>query len=379
MAAVPEISAAELARLLDRGEPVQVLDVRAPERVAAARIEAPDFVALPNSRLFLTADLGAAGLDPERPVAVVCDRGFSSRATVGFLSLRGYRAVSVAGGMLAWAHATVVREIDAPAPLDRLLQFERPAKGALAYLLIRADEALLVDPGRDLEPCAAALVASGARLVAVADSHAHADYLSGGPAAAQRWGVPYYLHARDGVSPFDGRPARIPFEPLEDGDRITVGDLEIAIEPTPGHTEGSVTLRVADAFALTGDFLFVGSIGRPDLGGRAASWTAELWTSLQRATATWPSSLLVLPAHFASDGERREDRSIVAPFGEVRTSNPAFAHESAAAFSAWVESCCPEPPAAYRTIKLANLGLVQVDAELADELEAGKNQCALAG
>jgi glyoxylase-like metal-dependent hydrolase (beta-lactamase superfamily II) len=373
-----EISADDLASALESGEITQVLDVRAPQRVAEGQIEgAAQFRNLPNSRLFAAPDLGILDLDSARPVAVVCDRGTSSRMTVEFLRRRGFtRAVSVAGGMGAWALVVRTRPLPPPPGFDALLQLDRPAKGSLAYLFVAAGEALLVDPGRNVDPYLEAVEAAGARLVGVADTHCHADYLSSGPFLARELGIPYYLHPADAVDPYEGRPARIASRPLLDGEELGVGGATLRVEHFPGHTEGSVVLRAGDA-AATGDFVFVRGVGRPDLAGKTDEWTGKLWASLERARATWPDDLRVLPAHYAGADERAADGTVAGVFGPLRRANEPLAMRDPAAFAAWVQARCGSFPEAYRRIKQANLGLVEVDEDLAEELETGKNQCAV--
>lgn len=379
---VPEIEPAELIAEAGRGEPLQVLDIRAPQTAAAGAIELPPpatYLNLPGSRLAALRDPSEIGLDRAKPVAVVCAMGNSSRQVTTWLNRLGYRARSVAGGMARWAITVVAREIAPPAGFDRLIQFDRVANGALGYAVLAGGEALLVDVPRDPGPFLDAVAAAGARVKAVADTHCHADYFSGGPALARELDVPYHLHPDDAVDPYEGRPAKIPFTPLADGQTLALGGARIGVVHTPGHTAGSVCFRLGDGAALTGDFLFVASIGRPDLAGRCAEWTGLLWRSVGRARAEWGDGLLVLPAHYASARERRADHAVAAPFGELKRGNPGLAHGDEASFAAWVAARCTSFPEAYRRIKTANLGLERIDEWEARELETGKNQCALAG
>ncbi len=376
---VPELTADLLAQRLERGEPLQVLDVRMPARAAEGHIEAASFRNVPVARLFALPDADETGLDRSAPVAVVCDRGVSSRMVALHLRQQGFEAFSIAGGMLAWSLASVPRRIEAPGPFELVIQFDRLAKGALAYLLVHDRKALLVDPGRDLSPYIAELEASGAQLVGIAETHTHADYLSGAAAAAERWQVPHYLHPADSTSPYDGRPGRVRTSALVPEHPLELGGLTLRVESTPGHTEGSVTLRAGDEIALTGDFVFVESIGRPDLGDKSEEWTGVLWRSLERARREWPADLRVLPAHYGAESERNADRTVCAAFGALPGRNLPVATRDEATFRAWVAARCGGFPDSYRTIKLANLGLLSLDQEESAALEAGKNQCALAG
>jgi glyoxylase-like metal-dependent hydrolase (beta-lactamase superfamily II) len=250
-------------------------------------------------------------------------------------------------------------------------------KGALSYVLVSDRAAVVVDPGRHLERYDAVLKELGARPIAVIDTHMHADYLSGARAAATRWSVPYYVHPADAVSPFDGTAGRLTYQPLTDGARVPFGRAALRVEHTPGHTLGSVTLLSDDGLALTGDFVFVQSVGRPDLGGQATEWAQHLWTSLDRVRGSWPGSLLVLPAHYAAEVERRADRTVAARWDVVTATNPALALKTQAEFLAWVADHQATPPAAYRTIKEANLGRVEVGEHEAETLESGPNVCAI--
>ena len=104
-ARAPQVTALELARRLDRGERVQLLDVRAPEHVAVGRVElgsALQFRAAPASQLNALPSLDPLGIDPDEPVLVICGHGNSSKGAAAFLRGRGIDAHSVTGGMAAW-------------------------------------------------------------------------------------------------------------------------------------------------------------------------------------------------------------------------------------------------------------------------------------
>jgi glyoxylase-like metal-dependent hydrolase (beta-lactamase superfamily II) len=336
-----------------------------------------DFRAMPNSKLLALSSLDALGLDPKRPVAVICNRGNSSKQSTALLRDRGYEAFSVIGGMAAWETVYVARRL-APTPsLAHVVQLDRVGNGALSYVLVSDGDAVVVDPGRHLDRYDALLAELAATPAAVVDTHMHADYLSGARAAAARWQVPYFVHADDAISPYDGTPGRFAHQPLADGDTIVFGRAALRAAHVPGHTLGSVALLADDGLALTGDFLFVRSVGRPDLGGQAEAWAKQLWRSLERARREWSGDLLVLPAHYASEEERRADRAVAARFDVIAATNSAARIQDEGEFLRWVAEHQTTPPEAYRTIKLANLGLVDVSDADAGVLESGPNQCAV--
>jgi hydroxyacylglutathione hydrolase len=136
------------------------------------------------------------------------------------------------------------------------------------------------------------------RITHVIDTHVHADHRSGGRALAQRTGAEYCLHESADVA--------VPFRRLRDGDDIELGNTRVKVLHTPGHSPESVCLLVTDLrrgsdpwFVLTGDTLFVGAVGRPDLPGRARENAAELHTSLHEKLLTLPGDLEIFPGHFS--------------------------------------------------------------------------------
>ena len=377
---VPFIPAADLARRLDQGERLQLLDIRAAERVAQSRVtlgSTLDFRALAASHLYQLATLEPLRLDPAAPVAVICGHGNASAQATFFLRERGFDAYSVVGGMAAWETVYLPRRLSPTRALEHVIQVDRVGRGALSYVLVSDGDAVVVDPGRHLQPYEALLEDLGATAAAVIDTHMHADYLSGARAAAARWQVPYFVHPHDARSPFDDTEGRFAHQPLTEGDTIAFGRATLVAAHVPGHTLGSVALVVDDSLALTGDFLFVQSVGRPDLGGQSDAWTARLWDSLERVRRDWRGDLLVLPAHYASERERRADRIVAARFDVIAATNEALAIADSRAFLAWVTAHSTSPPEAYRTIKLANLGLVDVADADAELLEVGPNVCAI--
>jgi glyoxylase-like metal-dependent hydrolase (beta-lactamase superfamily II) len=141
---------------------------------------------------------------------------------------------------------------------------------------------------------------AGARIVHVIDTHVHADHYSGARELARRVGAPYYLHESNrGRVAFD-------FTPLRDGQRLTAGNVLVDVIHTPGHTPDSVCLVVRDLrrgdepwFVITGDTLFVGAVGRPDLAGREREMAAVLHDTLHEKLLRMPAELEIYPGHQA--------------------------------------------------------------------------------
>ncbi len=136
------------------------------------------------------------------------------------------------------------------------------------------------------------------RITHVIDTHVHADHRSAGPILARTAGAPYCLHESAQVT--------MPFEPLRDGQELELGNTRIEVLHTPGHTAESVCLVVRDLrrgpepwFVLTGDTLFVGAVGRPDLPGNSHENAGRLYDSIHSKLLTLPDEVELYPAHFA--------------------------------------------------------------------------------
>lgn len=161
---------------------------------------------------------------------------------------------------------------------------------AIAVDVVAGDEEWFVEQAQKLNVA----------ITHVIDTHLHADHYSGGRQLAERVNGIYALHESDvGKTGFA-------FKPLRNGEMLKAGNTHVQVLHTPGHTEDSVSLLVSDLrrgeapwFVLTGDTLFVGSVGRPDLAGREREMAATLWESLQTKLLVLPDDLEIFPAHQA--------------------------------------------------------------------------------
>lgn len=136
------------------------------------------------------------------------------------------------------------------------------------------------------------------RITHVIDTHVHADHRSGGRALTEQTGAAYCLHESADIA--------TPFTPLRDGQDLELGNTRVKVLHTPGHPHDSVCLLVTDLkrgsdpwFVLTGDTLFVGAVGRPDLPGHAREGAADLYTSLHDKLLTLPGDVETFPGHFS--------------------------------------------------------------------------------
>jgi hydroxyacylglutathione hydrolase len=229
-------------------------------------------------------------------------------------------------------------------------------------------EAVVIDPNRDVEAYLAAAEAEGLRIVGVTETHIHADYVSGARELAVRTGAMLYL-SDEGTPDWKYAFADEPNVRLvRDGDAIRIGKLRLDVVATPGHTPEHVAFVLTDeaasplpCCAFTGDFVFVGDVGRPDLLERAAGFAGTmeagartLFASLRRFRA-YPETMLLWPAHGAGSACGKSLGGVpTTTLGYELRTNWAFGIETEEAFVEAVLAGQPEPPAYFREMKRIN-------------------------
>ena len=235
--------------------------------------------------------------------------------------------------------------------------------GCLSYLIGcgEAGQAIVVDPGRDrVNEYLRLARKKGLRIAHVLETHTHADHISGNRDLAAATGAPILVHHAAGVA-FEHHDVR-------DGDAIRVGNVEVRVAHTPGHTPDSISLFVIDHargpqpwFVLTGDLLFVGSVGRPDLGGASAA--EDIFESLRRVLRPLDDLVEVYPAHGAgSSCGKAMSAKAGSTIGFERRFNPAFRYDDKRAFVDFIMAGIPPKPAAFDKIVAKNKGLVALAA-----------------
>ena len=197
------------------------------------------------------------------------------------------------------------------------------------------------------------------RIAQVIDTHVHADHRSGGVELAKLTGAAYRLHESADVA--------VPFTPMLDGEEIELGNTRVRVLHTPGHSPESVSLLVTDLkrgtdpwFVLTGDTLFVGAVGRPDLPGHARENAAELYASIHEKLLTLPDDLEIYPGHFSGSlcgaGLSGKPSSTVA---FEKRSNTMLSKDRDAFVAALAD--VPPKPAEMERILAANRGSSQME------------------
>jgi len=360
------ISVRELQELLDTEQPVTVVDIRSR---ADREWSIPGSLHLDVYDAVRSGSLGPlAHLDfSPGPVVTVCAMGATAAMATDLLNARGVQAMTLEGGMRAWSLAWNTAQTTISG--SELVQFRRTGKGCLSYIVESQSEAVVIDASLDPDVYVRLLRERCWRLVAVADTHIHADHLSRSRLLAQQERVDVWLPAQD--------RAQYPFRPVADGDRIVFGSTALVAVRTPGHTEESTTYLLDSTAALTGDTLFLNGVGRPDLEGGSREdlvVRAQLLHRSIHGLLQLPEACQVLPGH-VSDPTPFDGRLLATTVGTIRDAVALARLDSHSFVEAVLGRIPPNPPNHARIVELNERGEVVSDP---GELEAGANRCAVA-
>ncbi|MBS3765069.1 MBL fold metallo-hydrolase [Candidatus Bipolaricaulota bacterium] len=326
----------------------------------------------------LRNELGAE-LDDE--IVTVCAKGITSADLADKLKEEGFKDVkTLKNGMRAWSGvydrvpiATRNRDLV-------IVQLQRRAKGCLGYLVgsRKSGSAAAFDVSQYVDEFMDAASELGMKIASVFDTHIHADHISGGRQLSRELSVPYHLgsEVKDRDPGFD-------FEPAESNEVFSIGDLEVKAVHTPGHTTEMTSWLVEGEALISGDSLFVDSIGRTELefeeeGGKGASLQ---YRSLLQKVLVLPDGVKILPGHFnvskvgQADGVK-PGAPIFSTIGYLRQNNRALQMDEEE-FVEFMQENLPSKPPNYEDIIGLNLGKMnEISEDEAIELELGPNRCA---
>jgi len=252
--------------------------------------------------------------------------------------------------------------------LLRYFYDDRLAQASYMVGCARSGEALIVDPMRHIQPYLAAAQKEGLRITHIVETHIHADFVSGARELAAATDARIYLSDM-GPSEWKYAYADDPRVVLvRDGDHFMVGNIRIDVLHTPGHTPEHISFMVTDTAGadkpmgvFTGDFIFVGDVGRPDLLEEAAGQAGtkvpgakQQFASVQRFKAL-PDYLQIWPGHGAGSACGKALGAIPSTtLGYEKLFNPAFQFTDEAAFVDWLLSGQPEAPRYFAQMKRVN-------------------------
>ena len=372
---VKKWTAADVARKVIENKELFILDVRNEDAFADWKIDGHKFeyVNLPYFELLDGVEEILPKIPVDQDVLVVCAKEGSSIMVAEMLSDAGLDVGYLEGGMKSWSmylEPIKVGDLDGG---GELYQFVRLGKGCLSYMAISEGEAAIIDAVRFTDIFINFAKEKNVEIKHVFDTHLHADHISGGRHIAAATGATYYL------PPKDAEEVVFEYTPLEDGLTVQIGSSQIDVGAlySPGHTIGSTSFVVDNKYLLTGDILFIDSIGRPDLAGLAEDWVGDLRETLYSRYRELAEDLIVLPAHFMIIDELNEDGTVAKRLGELFVENHGLNIKDEEEFRLIVTENLPPQPNAYQEIRHVNMGKITPDNDEQTEMEIGPNRCAV--
>ncbi|TGB02842.1 MBL fold metallo-hydrolase [Halobacillus salinus] len=374
--AIKEMTVKEVAKKVLNKENMFILDVRTEDAFQDWKIESDsfDYMNVPYFDLLDGVEEIMDDLPKDKDVLVVCAKGGSSQMVGEMLVDEGFTNVySLEGGMKAWSEHLEPIKVNDLKDGGELYQFVRIGKGCLSYMVVSNGEAAVIDATRMTDVYVNFAKELGVEIKHIFDTHLHADHISGGRTLAEQTGGTYWL------PPKDATEVTFDYAKLEDGEHVTIGSTQIDINAiySPGHTIGSTSFVVDNQYLMTGDILFIDSIGRPDLAGKAEDWVMDLRETLYTRYQELSDELIVLPAHFMIMDELNEDGTVAEKLGVLFEKNHGLNIDDQDEFRKMVTENLPPQPNAYQEIRETNMGKINPEDEKQREMEIGPNRCAV--
>ena len=308
----PRITPNDLKRALDEGKlnrDIFLLDVREPDEFRNWNIDGSENIALGQVVHYL------GKIPKDKEVVTICPAGNRSGMVTLMIQRLGYNVKTLADGLTGWssAYERVARTFEVwQDKRVKVVQLRRIGKGCLSYIIESSYEAAVIDPLLPIEDYLR--IAEGemnAKITKVMDTHLHADHVSGAKELSKTAKAELYL------SPYENYKEIGGYSRLNHGDVIRIGSVTLQVIYTPGHTEGSISLRLGSKLFFTGDTLFVNNIGRPDLKERTEELASKLHASIKGTIFRLPDETIILPAHHDSLVEG--DTFIEAQLGDIKS------------------------------------------------------------
>ncbi|MGP4072900.1 MBL fold metallo-hydrolase [Piscibacillus sp. B03] len=365
----------ELTQKILNHENVFILDIRSEEDFNDWSINGKNVssINVPFKKLEQDYDNVKHQFPEDQPIYVVCAKGISSQKAVDFLQSKGLvQATYVEGGMTAWSEHLEPVKIGNLTDGGELYQFIRIGKGCLSYMVMANGEAAVIDPVRMTDTFKSFADDKNVSIQYVFDTHLHADHISGGKSLADEVGADYYFPTKDdeGLT-FD-------YKEVQDGTTVKVGNsVDVLAFYSPGHTIGSTSYIVDEKYLLTGDILFIESIGRPDLAGKADAWVDDLRKTLYERYKKLADDLVVLPAHFGEMKEINDDGTVKDTIKNIYEKNDRLQVDSEEDFKSLVTDNLPPQPNSHEEIRKTNMGQKNPEEDERREMEVGPNRCAV--
>ncbi len=358
------------------GNEFLLLDVRVNEKFDRFKVEGlflPDMVNVPYVEFVEHEEESVAKVPAAEKVRIVCAREGSARYVAEILVNHGFKDVRfLEDGIKTWGNMLAPKLV---ASVDgyKLFQFIRPGKASCSYGLISNDEMVLFDPSRNVDFYQSFAENNGARIIKSFETHLQADYISGSKQIAADRGAHVLGHEND------FKDATFKYQKIVDDQvySFSKGGPEIKALHMPGHTPGSTSYLIDNKYLITGDTVFILSIGRPDLGGKAEEWSKLLYHTLKTKIMELEDDLVILPGHYMDWSEANPSRVFSDTLGNIKNKNSdIYSISTETEFIGFIKNNMRPQPEVYAEIRKVNAGLLEVGAEEQEIMDLGKNECA---
>ena len=357
-------------------QPFLLLDVRNDEEFGRFKVEGPypfDMLNVPYMEFIEHEAESVARVPKGKPIRVVCAKEGSSKFVADILESSGYEDLAhLLVGIKAWGNLLAPIQV-ASADGYQLYQFRRPGKASCSYALVYGREMIVFDPAKNIGAYQAFADERGCAIIKTVETHRQADYISGSDSLRRAVGAEILAPEPD------FSVAAFPYTQVADGDvfGFSDGGPDIKAVHTPGHTPGSTCYLIDGSYLITGDTVFILSIGRPDLGGMVDEWSAMLFQTMTGNILSMDRSIVVLPGHYMEWSEASDDLIFAAPLGQIIDNNAdIYGIRDQGEFTAFIKANMRPQPEEYAQIREINAGLKEVDEEQQDVMDLGKNECA---
>ena len=360
------------------GHDFTLLDVRNNEEFGRFKVEGPQLskmINVPYVEFIEMEDESVAKVQvpKDESIRIVCAKEGSAKFVGEILAQNGWTDVRyLAGGIKTWGNMLAPKLIASQNDY-KLYQFIRPGKASCSYGLIYEDEMVVFDPSRNIDFYQSFAGENGCKLVKTFETHLQADYISGSRQLSSKTGAQIIGHEND----FQG--AAFEYKAVDDQESFSFsqGGPVIKAIHMPGHTPGSTSYLIDDQYLVSGDMVFILSIGRPDLGGKAEEWAKLLYDTLKTKIAELSDDLIVLPGHYIEWREANSEQIFIDTLGSIKQKNSdIYGIQEEAQFVKFIKDNMRKQPDEYAEIRKVNAGLLDVDDEDQEIMDLGKNECA---
>ena len=370
-------SANELFNWLTQKEDILLLDVRNEEDFGRFQVESPyeiDMLNVPYFDFMEEEEVSVAKVPRDKKIKVVCAKEGSAQYVGEILESHGFEDVGyLKEGIVSWGNMLAPVRINDESEGFELWQFIRPGKASLSWGLISEGEMTIFDPSRNVDFYQAFAKERDCKITQTFETHLQADYISGSRFIAVAEGSKVFGHSGD----FMG--ASFDYTAVEDGTvyKVSANGPDIEVVHTPGHTPGSTCYKINDAYIVTGDTIFLVSLGRPDLGGKAVEWAGMLYETMTQKIKTMNPALKVLPGHYIEWAEADRNLVFMDTVKNILESNASiYGISSEDDFVQFIKDNIRKQPDVYAEIRKVNAGWLDPEDDEQSSMDLGKNECA---